>query len=417
VTIAGDAPRPLLRADWEQTTLGELARRTEGVIQTGPFGSQLHASDYVSVGVPTVMPVNIGDNRIVEQGIARIAEADARRLSRHRLRPGDIVYSRRGDVERRGLVRDDEAGWLCGTGCLLVRVGGEGIDSTFVSYWLGEPSIRAWIVRHAVGDTMLNLNTSILSNVPVVLPPIEEQRGIAATLGALDDKIESNRRVVEFARSLGHALFVRALRGDGRIEGLRAFAASISRGAAPRYADADPSSALVLNQKCVRDGLVSTAPARRTEPRLLPGEKMARRGDILVNSTGTGTLGRVGRWSGEEVFVDSHVTVVRPNATACPPTVLAYGLLSAQPRIEALATGSTGQTELGRDRLAALSIALPTDDLISLESELLALEDRLEASRRESEALARLRDALLPELMSGRIRVPEAREAVEGAVG
>ena len=69
------------------------------------------------------MPVNIGDNRIIKDGIAQIREADADRLARHRVKVGDIIYSRRGDVERRALVRAEESGWLCGTGCLLVRFG------------------------------------------------------------------------------------------------------------------------------------------------------------------------------------------------------------------------------------------------------------------------------------------------------
>jgi len=94
--------------DWERTTLGEVVRRGKGSIQTGPFGSQLHASDYVPVGVPTIMPVNIGENRIVETGIARITEADADRLSKHRVQVGDIIYSRRGDVERRALIRKEQ---------------------------------------------------------------------------------------------------------------------------------------------------------------------------------------------------------------------------------------------------------------------------------------------------------------------
>ena len=91
-------------------TLGEVVRRGGGQVQTGPFGSQLHASDYVQVGVPFIMPVNIGENRIIEEGIARITEEDAKRLSRHRIKAGDIIYSWRGDVERRALVRAEQQG-------------------------------------------------------------------------------------------------------------------------------------------------------------------------------------------------------------------------------------------------------------------------------------------------------------------
>ena len=74
------------------------------------------------------MPQNIGDNRIDESGIARISQEDANRLKRYLVREGDIVYSRRGDVEKRALVRDTENGWLCGTGCLRVRLGDNGVD-------------------------------------------------------------------------------------------------------------------------------------------------------------------------------------------------------------------------------------------------------------------------------------------------
>jgi type I restriction enzyme S subunit len=69
-----------LPAHWEVTTLGKVCERTGGDIQTGPFGSQLHASDYVPFGIPSIMPKNIGDNRVVTEGIARITTQDAERL-------------------------------------------------------------------------------------------------------------------------------------------------------------------------------------------------------------------------------------------------------------------------------------------------------------------------------------------------
>ncbi len=179
-----------LPAGWEYTTLGEACARAGGDVQTGPFGSQLHAADYVFRGIPSIMPQNIGDNRVVREGIAQITVEDAERLNRYRVRTGDIVYSRRGDVERRALIRNAEDGWLCGTGCLRVRFGDVHVNPTFASYYLGDPNVREWIVRHAHGATMPNLNTAILSALPFVLPPLPEQRAIAHILGTLDDKIE-----------------------------------------------------------------------------------------------------------------------------------------------------------------------------------------------------------------------------------
>lgn len=200
--INGEVPE-----HWEFTTLGEVCRRGGGNIQTGPFGSQLHAADYVPVGVPSIMPTNIGENRIVEDGIVRITEADANRLGQHRLRAGDIVYSRRGDVEKRALIREREEGWFCGTGCLKVRLGSGVVDPLFASLYLGHPSVKEWIVRHAVGATMPNLNTSIMSAVPFALPPLSEQEAIAHILGTLDDKIELNRRMNATLEAMARALF------------------------------------------------------------------------------------------------------------------------------------------------------------------------------------------------------------------
>jgi type I restriction enzyme S subunit len=182
---------------WRHVSLGDLCAEGGGNIQTGPFGSQLHAADYVPFGIPSVMPLNIGDNVIVEDDIARITEADAKRLQRYRLAEGDIVYSRRGDVEKRALVRSEHDGWLCGTGCLRVRLGDrDRNDSQFISYLLGVPKTREWISQHAIGATMPNLNTGILSSVPLQVPDIEEQRSIVEVLGAFDEKIAANRRLL-----------------------------------------------------------------------------------------------------------------------------------------------------------------------------------------------------------------------------
>jgi len=172
---------------WRATTLGTEAKRCDGIVQTGPFGSQLHASDYVPEGIPVVMPKDIAGRRVSTDSIARIREADAERLSKHRLQPGDLVYSRRGDVERHALIANRETGWLCGTGCLLVRLGPRWPSPAFASLALDRPEARAWISQHAVGATMPNLNTSILSAVPLVVPPNNE---LLAAFGREVDRLE-----------------------------------------------------------------------------------------------------------------------------------------------------------------------------------------------------------------------------------
>ena len=98
-------------------------------MQTGPFGSQLHQSDYQESGVPVIMPADILDGKIDLTRIARVSESHVDRLKRHKLSKGDIVYGRRGDIGRQALIRDENTGWLCGTGCLRVTLGDAAVES------------------------------------------------------------------------------------------------------------------------------------------------------------------------------------------------------------------------------------------------------------------------------------------------
>ena len=194
--------------NWEKVKLGDISAN----IQTGPFGSQLHQYDYSETGTPVVMPKDLIDGKISEQSIARVSQDHVQRLNRHIIQTGDILYSRRGDVGRCAFATEHEKGWLCGTGCLHVTTDVTIADSKFVFYQLQQPEVVGWVEKHAVGATMLNLNTTILSNIPLLLPPIETQRQIADILSAYDNLIENNRKqiklLVEAAQRLYKEWFV-----------------------------------------------------------------------------------------------------------------------------------------------------------------------------------------------------------------
>jgi len=147
---------------WKETTLGDVCNEVDGIIQTGPFGSQLHQSDYSDVGIPVVMPKDIIEGRIASDTVARVSTEHIERLSRHKLRSGDIVYGRRGDIGRQALIRPEQAGWMCGTGCLRLSFGDKVLDPLFLHYYLRQDDVVSWITNQAVGATMPNLNTGIL---------------------------------------------------------------------------------------------------------------------------------------------------------------------------------------------------------------------------------------------------------------
>lgn len=422
---------------WEFTTLGEVCRRGGGSIQTGPFGSQLHASDYVAVGVPSIMPTNIGENRIVEDGIVRITEEDANRLGQHRLKVGDIVYSRRGDVEKRALIRESEEGWLCGTGCLKVRLGAGVVDPLFASLFLGHPAIREWIARHAVGATMPNLNTSIMSAVPFAVPPIVEQKKIAEILGTLDDKIELNRRMNETLEAMARALFrswfvdfdpVRA-KIDGRAP---AHMDAATAALFPSEFQDSPMGPIPKGWKTGTISEIGTNPRRGVSPEEIASgtpyialEHMPRR-CIALNEWSTSddiASGKFAFKKGEILFGKLrpyfHKVGVAPIDGICSTDILViapktpewFGFLlghaSSDELVQFTDQASTG-TKMPRTNwndigayktvLPPLSIALRFTDLIQ------PLIEKIIANVHQSRTLAASRDALLPKLLSGEIQ-------------
>ena len=202
---------------WRMSHLADLTSTHHGSIQTGPFGSQLHASDYVDSGVPVVMPKDIKDRRVTTDSVARVSQENADRLSRHQLIAGDIVFSRRGDVERHALITQREAGWLCGTGCLLLRPGKSWRSSTFLSMALDAAQARTWLVQHAVGATMPNINTGILGSVPVLLPPDALLSAFEDVVSATELKRSHNSSTAETLSTLRDTLLPRLISGQLRL--------------------------------------------------------------------------------------------------------------------------------------------------------------------------------------------------------
>ncbi len=180
---------------WRQIRLGALVAGERG-LQTGPFGSELHASEYVPEGIPVVMPRDLAGNVISAANSARVTPETASRLDRYRVRAGDIVFARRGQIGRCALVTPAQEGWLCGTGCLRARFDSK-VCSEFLIQLLQWPATVAWMTENAVGQTMQNLNTKILSALPLPTPPLPVQVKIAEILGSVDTTIAASRRVIE----------------------------------------------------------------------------------------------------------------------------------------------------------------------------------------------------------------------------
>lgn len=177
-------------------------RRLRCLVQTGPFGSQLHADDYVDDGWPVVNPASLTAEGIRPIPGMSISEATRDRLSRHILRPGDIVFGRRGELGRAGLVEDENEGWLCGTGSLLLRLQDPRVLPEYMTALLQTTVAKHYFDSSSVGSTMDNLNTDILLAFPLRLVPLADQQRILAELRRLHTQGHSIRAGLDASVSL-----------------------------------------------------------------------------------------------------------------------------------------------------------------------------------------------------------------------
>ena len=207
----------MLPKGWKLTTLGEVCH---GELKTGPFGSQLHANEYVTNedGIPVLMPKDLIDYRANLNTAAKITIERSNSLEKHKLKLGDLLFSRRGDVARFALIDHLSEGSICGTGCLKARPSINN-SSLFMSYFLQKSAIVQWLQSNSVGQTMPNLNTSILFELPLISPPLPEQIKIAEILSTWDNAINTVQKLLTNSQQQKKALMQQLLTGKKRFAG------------------------------------------------------------------------------------------------------------------------------------------------------------------------------------------------------
>ena len=199
--------------DWFPTTLGLLA-----TFRTGPFGSALHKADYVNDGVPVVNPMHIVDCTLVPDPSVSVSDHAARTLVDFQLRQGDIVIARRGEIGRCAIIQDAEAGWLCGTGSLIIRCTGSARPEFLQRILTTREAIKQ-IEEASVGSTMINLNQAALARLYVALPPRPEQRAIAEALSDVDGLLGALEALIAKKRAIKQATMQQLLTGKTRLPG------------------------------------------------------------------------------------------------------------------------------------------------------------------------------------------------------
>ena len=444
------------RHDFLEAPLKSLCDGVSG-IQTGPFGSQLHQRDYVPTGTPIITVEHLGENRIIHQDMPYVSDDDRDRLSKYTLREGDVVFSRVGSVDRRALVRQAEEGWLFSGRCLRVRPDPSRVEPAYLSYFFGLPAFREYIRSIAVGATMPSLNTQILSDVPIIYPPLAEQRAIAHVLGTLDEKVELNRRMNETLEDMARALFkswfvdfdpVRA-KMDGRWQrgkSLPGLPADLYDLFPDRLVDSEIGEIpegweVKALSDCIDldrglsykgSGLASTGIPMHNLNSIYEGggykedgikyyngnfqdRHVTQPGDVLVANTEQGHdrlligfAAIVPRHLGDEGLFSHHLYRIQPNKSSALSADYVCQLLNTRSMhgiVSGYATGTTVNM-LPFDALRIPFIVVPPIQLVTMFGRVAeAARERQNSLLTECQNLAAQRDGLLPRLVLGEVRV------------
>jgi type I restriction enzyme S subunit len=447
-----ETPYGRFSADFCVDLLANLCHPNAG-IQTGPFGSQLHQEDYVQIGTPIITVEHLGENRILHINTPKVSDSDRSRLARYQLTQGDIVFSRVGSVDRRALVREKEEGWLFSGRCLRVRPDPNKIDSQYLSYFFGLSAFKEHIRSIAVGATMPSLNTSLLSKIAVPHPPnIEEQRAIAHILGTLDNKIELNRRANEtleaMARTLFKAWFVDFEPVRAKMEGRWQCGQSLPGLPAHLY-DLFPERLVESELGEIPEGwrhstigeevkVCGGSTPSTKEPEFweggqhcwaTPKDLSALKFPVLLDTDRKITDAGLAKISSGLLPVGTVLLSSRAPigylAIAEVPTAINQGFIAmkcdgALPNVfvlqwcresmEAIVGNANGSTfqEISKSNFRPLRVVVPSDPVLtSFTRAAGSLYRQLAENERESRSLAKLRDTLLPKLISGELRVAE----------
>ena len=195
---------------WEVKSMDECAEK----IQIGPFGTQLHEEDYIDDGIPSINPTHIQGGKIFPNKSFSVSIEKYKQLSQYHLETHDVILGRRGEMGRCAIVSEIENGWLCGTGSLFMRPKHSLLKSGYLFSFLSSKSIKQYLERASQGVTMANLNKTIVSQIPVLVPSIELQQEFVQRVEAIEQLKATHRESLAQLDALFASLQHRAFRGE-----------------------------------------------------------------------------------------------------------------------------------------------------------------------------------------------------------
>ncbi|WP_222128511.1 restriction endonuclease subunit S [Cellulosimicrobium sp. TH-20] len=399
-----------LPASWGVATLAEVTSK----IGSGatPRGGN---SVYVASGPALIRSQNIHDHEFKPEGLAFLSQEAAAALRGVTVETGDVLINITGDsILRTAVVPESVLPARVNQHVAIVRSNGR-VDPGFLQKWLSLPLMKEYMLGHSSGGTRKAITKGHLQSFPIPLPPLAEQRAIAATLGALDDKIESNRRAAETLGTLIGALFTQTTSGPAISYAPLGEITSVVKGRSYKSAELEESSTALVTLKSIDrnggykgDGLKPYTGSYRAEQVVHPGEIVVAQTDLTQGAEVVGRGVRVPQSTRYDTLVASlDLAIVRPERGM--PVEYLFGLLSSGAFRQHCRNHVTGTTvlHLAKDAIPTWEAPIVSfAEQVRFAKTARTLLARMDALFEENDRLVALRDSLLPELLSGRIRVP-----------
>ena len=382
----------------------DLVQRQEVEIKTGPFGTQLKASEYVNEGTPVLNVRNLGFSTVNTEKLEMVGNETLERLSAHKLHTGDIVFGRKGAVERHAYISENEDGWLQGSDCIRLRVKSNNINARYLSYYFLTPQHRAFMISMCShGTTMASLNQKIIEMISVPLPDRRTQDQIVAILSSFDEKIKSNRKIndnlQQQAKSLYEEMFLNNPDAD-MVSGTLSDIATITMGQSPSGSSYNEESVgEVFYQGRAEFGF--RFPTRRlftTEPK-----RMAEPGDVLLSVRApVGDL----NVAYEKCCIGRGLGAI--HSKTGDSSFMLYTMFALKPQLDVFNGEGTVFGSINRDGLSNLPVNIPSaEEIAKFEATVRPMDNLIRTNYEEICRLQSIRDSLLPKLMSGEIDVSD----------
>ena len=332
---------------------------------------------------------------------------------------GDMLLTSVGTIGVPYIVREKDYFYFKDGNLTWFRNFSDELDSKYLYFWVKSSEGQSILNNTTIGSSQKALTIASLKGLEIPCPPSPVQKRIVEFLAGYDDLIENNQKQIKLLEEAAQRLYKEwfvDLRFpghettpivDGIPEGWERMVLSevtsvLKRGISPKYSDNGKYS--VINQKCIRSSIMDISESRRQEKEYVPTLNL-QDSDTVICSTGTGTLGRVGRVYGDypNTTFDSHVTLVRAKEN---PNYIYHVVKSQQEYLMGMGRGSTNQQELYRDVIERLVVLCPSQDiLLKADRVLNAIHCKIKAVYLQNNLLVESRDRLLPKLISGELEV------------